>query len=97
MISVIATARTTTINLKNYVRTFHSNGDYNQNKKNKNVVISLIEKNYHYNTLQSILCIVLAVVRHKNGIGREKCKTNRCCSYCQIYKKAYVHNIALTG
>ena len=60
MISVIATARTTTINLKNYVRTFHNNDDYNQNKKNKNVVISLIEKNYHYNTIKSILCIVIA-------------------------------------
>ena len=94
---VIATARTTTINLKNYVRTFHNNDDYNKNNKNKNIVILLIEKNYHYNTLKSILCIVLAVVHHKNGIGREKCKTNRCCSYCQIYKKEYVHNIAHTG
>ena len=97
MISVIATARTTTINLKNYARTFHNNDDYNQNKKNENAVILSIEKIYHYNTLKSILCIVLAVVRHKNGIGRGKCKTNCCCSYCQIYKKAYVHNIALTG
>ena len=95
MISVIATARTTTINLKNYVRIFHNTDDYNQNNKNKNVVILLIEKNY--NTLKSILCIVLAVVRHKNGIGRGKCKTNCCCSYCQIYKKTYVHNIAHTG
>ena len=94
---VIATARTTTINLKNYVRTFHNNDDYNKNNKNKNIVILLIEKNYHYNTIKSILCIVLAVVRHKNGIGREKCKTKRCRSYCQIYKKEYVHNIAHTG
>ena len=97
MISVIATARTTTINLKSSVRTFHNTDDYNKNNKNKNVVILLIEKNYHYNTLKSILCIVLAVVRHKNGIGRGKCKTNQCCNYCQIYKKEYVHNIAHTG